>query len=181
MTKSHELVIDDLMDDTEYHYQIVARDEYGNEVVDDDKIVRTPMDKEGPKIENVKIDLMPIGESDETAQVIISWNTNKPATTKVEYDEGLISGSYSKSSIEDTTLSTSHTVIIKGLNPATTYHFRMISKDRRDNTTYSNDYNFVTPEKNKSIWQLIVRSLEETFGWVSNVGDFFKNIGRKVR
>jgi hypothetical protein len=177
---NHELKIDNLFDDTEYHYQIVSRDEFGNEVVDDDKAVRTPLDTEGPKIVSVKTDVMPLGEGDETAQVIISYETNKPATTLIQYDEGVIGGKYSMSTIKDSTLNMTHTVIIKDLTPATTYHFRIATEDRRKNQTTSNDYTFLTPSKEKSILQLIIKALEETFSWVKNVGSFFQGIGKKA-
>jgi phosphodiesterase/alkaline phosphatase D-like protein len=170
----HQVLVDNLQDNTEYHYQIVAHDEVGNEVVGSDEIVRTPLDTEGPKITNVKTDIMPLGDSDSTAQVIVSWTTNKPSTTKVEFDEGIIGGRYTKSSTEDTSLNNSHTVIIKGLNVANTYHYRIVTKDKRGNTTISNDYTFVTPSKEQSIWQLIVKSLQDTFAWTKNVGSIFK-------
>lgn len=170
----HQVKIEGLDDNTEYHYQIVAHDSAGNEVVGSDAIVRTPLDTEGPKITNVKTDIMPLGDSDTTAQVIVSWTTNKPATTKVEYDEGIIGGKYTKASTEDTSLNTSHTVIIKGLNVATTYHYRIVTKDKRGNVTTSNDYTFVTPSKEQSIWQLIVKSLQDTFAWTQNLGKLFK-------
>lgn len=170
----HEVKIENLEDNTEYHYQIIAHDAEGNEIAGDDQIIRTPIDTEGPKITNVKTDIMPLGDSDTTAQVIVSWTTNKPATTKVEYDEGIIGGRYTKSSTEDASLNNSHTVIIKGLDVAATYHYRIMTKDKRGNTTISNDYTFVTPSKEQSIWQLIVKSLQETFAWTKNLGSFFK-------
>jgi hypothetical protein len=151
----------------------VARDEYGNEVVTSDYTVRTPIDKEGPKILNVKADIMPMGESDTSATVIVSWTTDKPATTKVEYDEGVVGTNFSKASTEDETLNKSHTVIIKDLPSATTHRFRIVAKDKRGNETKSNNYNFLTPSQEKSIWQLIVKTLEETFSWVGNLGKFF--------
>jgi hypothetical protein len=172
-TKAHTLTIDNLIDNTEYHFQIVARDAENNEVVSEDRIVRTPIDKEGPKIINVKTDIMPLGESDVSATVIISWQTDKPASTKVEYDEGVIGNVFAKASTEDNTLNKSHTVIIKDLPPSATYRFRLVSKDKRGNETKSNNYNFLTPSQEKSIWQLIVRTLEETFSWVGNLGKFF--------
>jgi hypothetical protein len=171
---AHSLDIDNLTDDVLYHFQIVARDEYGNEVLDTDHTVRTPLDTEGPKIIGVKTDIMPLGDNDSNAQVIVSWQTNKPATTKVEFDEGIIGGRYTKSSTEDATLNNSHTVIIKGLNVATTYHYRIVTKDKRGNETISNDYTFVTPSKEQSIWQLIVKSLQDTFAWTQNLGSIFK-------
>lgn len=179
-SKTHVIKIDNLEDNTEYHYQILARDETGEEVADDDKVVRTPLDTEGPKIESVKTDILPLGENDAYAQVIISWKTNKPATTMLQYDEGIIGGTYSKSSIEDQSLTTSHTVIVKDLDPAKTYHYRIVAKDKRTNKTISNDYNFITPAKEKSILQLIIKSLEETFSWVRNVGSFFQGRFKKT-
>jgi phosphodiesterase/alkaline phosphatase D-like protein len=179
VSKVHEVKVENLEDNQEYHYQILAKDEAGNEVSDEDKIVRTPLDTEGPKIENVKLDVLPMGEADATGQVIVSWNTNKPATTMVEYDEGVIGGKYSLSTVEDKSLNTSHTVIIKELKPATSYHYRIVSKDRRENVTVSQDFTFVTPTKEKSILQLIIKSLEETFSWTKNLIQFFGNIGRR--
>ncbi len=180
LSKVHELLVEGLTDNTEYHYQILAKDETGEEVASSDAAVRTPLDTEGPKITGAKVDILPMGESDTTASIIVSWQTNKPATTLVEYDEGIIGGSYKNQSTEDPTLNNSHTVIIKGLRPATSYHFRMISKDKRGNTTESQDYTFVTPTKEKSILQLILKSLEETFAWTRNLGSFFSNIGNRI-
>lgn len=180
-TKIHSVTLENLEDNTTYHYQIVVRDQFKNEAITGDATFSTPLDTEGPKITEVKIDLLPMGSDDETAQAIISWTTNKPSSTKIEYDEGVIGGKYSKSSIEDVSLNNSHTVIVKELNPSSTYHFRIVSKDKRSNETKSQDYTFVTPTKEKSILQLILKSLEETFSWVKNVGSFFRNLGRKTK
>ena len=180
-TKNHELKMDNLEDNTTYYYRIVVRDQFGNEARTEDKSFATPLDTEGPKITEVKIDLLPMGSDDETAQAIISWTTNKPSSTKIEYDEGVVGGKYNKSSIEDKSLNNSHTVIVKELNPSATYHFRIVSRDKRDNESKSQDYTFVTPTKEKSILQLILKMLEETFSWVKNMGSFFRGLGERMR
>jgi hypothetical protein len=181
MGRDHKIELKNLEDNTPYYYLIEVKDKAGNITKSEVAAFATPMDKEGAKIDKVKIDLLPIGESDEFAQAIISWETNKPATTKVEYDEGMLGGGrYSKSSIEDMSLNNTHTVIIKDLNPAATYRFRIVSKDKRGNVSNSSDFNFVTPAKEKSILQLILKSLEETFSWVGNLGNFFKGLGKKT-
>jgi phosphodiesterase/alkaline phosphatase D-like protein len=97
----------------------------------------------------------------------------------VEYDEGILAGNYTKSSIEDTTLNSSHTVIIKDLKPASSYHYRIISKDKRGNLGLSQDYTFVTPSQEKSILQLIIKSLEETFAWTRNMNQFFGGVWKR--
>lgn len=113
--------------------------------------VRTTLEIEGTKISNVKTDVLPMGENDTTSSVIISWQTNKLATTLVEYEEGVIGGSYKKSSIiEDTSLIISHAVAVKKLTPALSYHYRLVSKDKSANITISQDYTFVTPFREQS-------------------------------
>lgn len=180
-SKIHQIELKNLTDGTTYAYYVEVKDKIGNSSKSSNLSFETPIDKTGPEIDKVKIDILPLGESDEYAQAIISWSTNKPATTKIEYDEGVIGGKYGKASIEDESLNNSHTVIIKDLNPASTYHFRIVSKDKRLNQTKSSDYTFVTPSKEKSILQLILKSLEETFSWTRNVGSFFSNLGKKTQ
>ena len=180
-SRAHELSIKDLEDNQEYHFQILAHDEAGNEVADEDRMVTTPLDTAGPEILGVKTDILPIGSDEATATVIVSWQTNKAASTLVEYDEGILGGRYSKSSIEDKTLNNSHTVIIKDLKPASSYHFKIVSKDKRGNVGISPDHTFVTPSKEKSILQLILKSLEETFAWTKNIGNFFSGVGQRIK
>jgi hypothetical protein len=179
VAKVHTITLEDLTDASTYTFYVDVKDSAGNTARSEAKSFSTPLDKTGPVISAVKIDLLPLGESDEYAQAIISWTTDKPSTTKVEYDEGVIGGKYGKGSIEDDSLNTSHTVIIKELIPSTTYHFRLVSKDHRENLTHSSDYTFVTPAQERSILQLIIRSLEDTFSWVRNVGGFFRGLGGK--
>lgn len=58
----------------------------------------------------------------------ITWNTDKPSTSQVEYGEGL-EGGYSNITGIDTNLVTSHKVIINNLKPDVIYHYRVRSKD----------------------------------------------------
>ncbi|MDD3480729.1 MAG: fibronectin type III domain-containing protein [Patescibacteria group bacterium] len=179
LARVHDIELTNLTDKSNYSFYVDVKDSAGNTAKSETKTFKTPLDTTGPTISSVKIDLLPIGESDEYAQAIISWTTDKPATTLVMYDEGVIGGEYGSSSIEDTSLNTAHTVIVKELLPSTTYRFQLVSKDKRGNESKSADYNFVTPSREKSILQLILKSLEETFSWVRNVGGFFRNIGEK--
>ncbi len=70
----------------------------------------------------------------------ITWLTNLPATTQVEY--GLTS-SYGSSTTLNPTLVTSHSQQITGLAPSTTYHFRVKSTVEAGEK-YSADYTFTT-------------------------------------
>jgi hypothetical protein len=179
--RNHSITLENLEDGKAYGYFVEVRDKLNNSKRSVTANFETPIDRAGAKVENLKIDILPMGESDETASIIISWSSSKPTTTKVEYDEGVTAGKLGKSTIEDDSFNTSHTVIIKELLPSTSYQFKIVGRDKRDNQTESQGYTFVTPSQEKSIFQLIVRSLEETFAWTKNLGSFFTNLREKVR
>jgi hypothetical protein len=181
LKRNHVVELKNLEDGKVYGLFVEVRDRIGNSAKSEQRNIVTPLDTSGPKVSNVKVDVLPIGSNDETASVIISWITDKPASTKIEYDEGAIGSKFGKATIEDTVLSNSHTVIIKELNPATTYRYKIVSRDKRENSTESSAFTFVTPAKEKSVLQLIIRSLEETFSWVKNVGSFFRGVGQKAK
>jgi hypothetical protein len=83
LKRNHAIMLQNLEDDTSYNYYVESRDNLANISKSDNLNFSTPLDKVGAKIENLKIDMLPMGESDEYAQVIISWNSNKPTSTKV--------------------------------------------------------------------------------------------------
>lgn len=71
----------------------------------------------------------------------ITWMTDKEASSQVEY--GLGTG-YGETSTANSALVTSHSISLSGLDPATTYHYRVKSVDEASNITFSEDYTFTT-------------------------------------
>jgi len=71
----------------------------------------------------------------------VTWTTNEPASSKVEY--GATSG-YGSSTTEDTNRVLNHSVNITGLASETLYHFRTVSKDAGANEAKSPDNTFTT-------------------------------------
>ncbi|MDZ7363133.1 MAG: PQQ-dependent sugar dehydrogenase, partial [candidate division KSB1 bacterium] len=69
------------------------------------------------------------------------WQTDEASDSQVEY--GLTAG-YGSSSPLDAALVTSHTVTLSGLQPNTTYHYRVKSKDAAGNLAASGDFSFTT-------------------------------------
>jgi len=84
----------------------------------------------------------------------ITWTTNEPATSQVEYGP---TDEYGSTSILDASLVTSHSVDLTGLKAGRTYHYRVMSKDAADNDAVSADATFTTD----------TRSSGETPIWVS--------------
>ncbi len=71
----------------------------------------------------------------------ITWRTDKPATTRVEYGLTAAYGSFSPLFTE---LYPIHAVNLSQLQPATTYHFRVLSRDEYGIEGVSQDYTFTT-------------------------------------
>lgn len=70
----------------------------------------------------------------------ISWNTNRPADSKVEYG---LTTSYGNV-VSLATMETSHRLNLVGLTPDTLYHFRVTSKDAGGKESASSDLTFRT-------------------------------------
>jgi len=71
----------------------------------------------------------------------ITWRTNVPADSQVEY--GRTSG-YGSTSLLDTTLVTGHSVNLTGLSRRTTYHYRVYSRNGAGILAVSADFIFKT-------------------------------------
>ncbi|RLC68604.1 MAG: hypothetical protein DRI26_09970, partial [Chloroflexi bacterium] len=86
------------------------------------------------------------------SEATISWVTDEPATSQVEYGE---TEAYGLVTPLDETLTTTHSVTLTGLDPATTYHFRVKSKDAAGNLAASKDCTFTTRAKPFPMWWII--------------------------
>ena len=73
----------------------------------------------------------------------VSWTTDEPATSQVEYGT---SSAYGSATTPDTARTTAHSQTLSGLRSATTYHYRVISTDAAGNTATSADRTFTTPD-----------------------------------
>ena len=71
----------------------------------------------------------------------ISWVTDKPATSQVEYGT---TNAYGSTTTLDESLTTTHSITLAGLKPSTTYHFKTKSKDDSGNEVASQDQTLTT-------------------------------------
>ena len=76
-----------------------------------------------------------------TSTASITWASNVPTDSQVEYGTGT---GYGSSTVLDTAKLTTHTVPLTGLTPATQYHFRVKGTDALGNPTVSGDYTLTT-------------------------------------
>lgn len=76
-----------------------------------------------------------------STSMTISWTTNEPGDTQVEYGPRM---TYGRLTTLDNRLVTSHSQVITGLARHTWYHFRIRSRDAAGNLTLSSDFKFRT-------------------------------------
>ncbi len=167
----HAVRISALQDDTPYVLTVGGRDGFGNAVAADTQRFHTATDSRPPIISNVTIETQVQGNAEEAkAQVIVSWNTDEPGSSQVEYGPGLSADSYPNQTVEDGTLTNSHVVVISELKPAQTYHLRVKTHDRAGNASVSGDNVVITGRANSSVLNIILQNLQRTFGWLGGLG-----------
>jgi hypothetical protein len=99
-------------------------------------IVGEPEDNSPPVISNISITKLT------SSSATVSWSTDEAATSRIDYGT---SSSYS-STQQDSTFDTSHSFILTGLAPDTTYHYRLTNSDSEGNSAAFGDNTFVTLE-----------------------------------
>ena len=116
---------------------IKAKDQNGNEMNNPAISVFT-IDSIAPEI--TEIEAIDISQN----SVTITWKTNEPCKSQVEYGKA---DTYGELTDEDNNFTTIHNITITGLEIGTTYHYRVISEDEHGNENISEDYSFKTLEK----------------------------------
>ena len=138
LVTSHSVFLSGLSPATLYHFQAVSKDAAGNTSAPGDSTFTTttlPADTTPPII------FSPFVSSITQNSALISWFTNENSDSQVEYGTTI---SYGSSTLLNISLVTSHSVSLSSLSPATTYHYRVKSKDASGNLAISGDNTFIT-------------------------------------
>ncbi|MBU1034146.1 hypothetical protein KKI22_04385 [Patescibacteria group bacterium] len=162
----HQMIIYDLDSQTTYGILIKGKDAVGNEAVGEFQQIATSADSRPPQISDLRVEgeILGVGE-ESTAQLLVSFNTDEPASAQIEFGEG--SGStYSQKTQEDASLTSHHIVVISGLTPSKVYHLRALSKDQYSNVGESVDKVVITPKATDNALDLVVSNMSLIFGFL---------------
>ena len=157
-TSAHGVSLTGLTPGTTYHYRIQGTDVLGAPFSTGDLTVTAVA---FPTLSN-------IGTSPLTnLSATIVWTTDQPTTSRVEYG---LSSAYGVSTPLDPALVTSHSQTISGLNPGTTYHYRVTSTNSVGLTTTSGDLTFTTvaPPVISNVTASNVTGTAATIGWTTD-------------
>lgn len=116
----------------------------------------TPTTPQPPSVDTTPPIITGISALSETeASAVITWTTNEPSNSQVEYgkttDYGLIATSDE--------LTTTHSITLSSLEPNTAYYYLVKSKDKAGNETSSTENTFITLQE-KSPYSVELLSLE---------------------
>jgi hypothetical protein len=146
-----------------------------------DILLATPVEVTGPGVTipssvNFTLGVQTLDFSNVSAEVTgentatITWTTDQPGTSQVEYGATVQYGSYTTL---DDNLVVPHTVYLTGLTRATTYHYRVKSKDSVGGPeSHSDDYTFTTPDLTKPVISNVaatnITATEATITWTTD-------------
>lgn len=138
----HSQTPSSLQASTIYHYRVKSADAAGNLSVSGDNIFTTPSitDTTPPLISGITTSKIT------RTSAVIRWTTNEASTSQIEYGTTVDYGSVSTL---DSTLNTSHSRTLSGLQQSTTYHYRVKSTDASGNMAISGDNVFTTSRRGK--------------------------------
>ena len=171
---AHQMIVAGLDAKTTYNLIVKGRDKVGNEADSDIQTFTTATDTRPPGVSNLQIqgeNIPPVGASGEvqTAQMVVSWDTDKLATSQVEFGEGT-GTSYQQKTQQNGNYTFNHLVIISNLTPSKVYHLRALSVDKAGNTGESIDTVTITPKATDNALNLVITILEQAFGLLGNSG-----------
>jgi hypothetical protein len=141
LVTSHSITLTGLTENTIHYFRVGSTDGSGNGAISNEMSFTTDPtpDTTAPIISNVQV------TSITQTAATISWTTNEPADSQVQFDSASrLWGSYPWGE-NDTSLVTSHSITLTGLEPDTTYYFMVGSTDGFGNgPTTSNEMTFTT-------------------------------------
>ncbi|MBU1684391.1 fibronectin type III domain-containing protein, partial [Patescibacteria group bacterium] len=168
--REHLETIKNLQPFTDYTLQIKIQDEIENQSFSSIMPFSTSISKNPPIIFNVRVKTSLIPGKVEKVQVIISWQTDKPATSRIYYQEGLSNKQeLANSTLLDKELVLKHNVVNTSFSQGKVYQFKIESIDGFNNKSYSKNYVVLTPKPKESIIDLIVKHFEQTFGFLKKI------------
>jgi hypothetical protein len=153
-----------------YMAVVKAENAAGEKVTSDPLYFSTIKDTTPPIISKVTNESTLYPTAEAKVQTIVSWATDEPAYCTFHYRAGLNPSIEPTSFEEEKEPRTSHVEVVLEFMPSTVYQFWMTCRDPSRNSADSEKFVLFTPNKEKSIIDIILENFQGAFGWVKNIG-----------
>lgn len=166
LASRHVARLNGLSDGTMYVVTIRGRDKNGLEAVAEPWRYVTGNDTRPPVMSNVVVEtpLSGVG-ADAKAQLLVSWETDEPALGQLVWGKGT-GAEYPQASELESAPGTKHVIVLRDLDPTTTFHFKIVSTDVSKNKAESEDTVIVTPAAQQAALDVIFKNLNDIFGFL---------------
>jgi len=162
----HSVRLTDLAFDTYYSAVITVENEAGDKTQSSPLIFLTIKDEAPPVISKINTESTLYPGADNKVQTIISWETDEPSVCQLFYHQGLAPLKEVDKLPAETDYTQKHIQVTVNLLPATVYKFWIECFDDTENKSISDDFIMLTPVREESIIDIILKNFETTFGWV---------------
>lgn len=153
-----------------YKAIVKAENALGEKVTSQPLYFTTVKDTAPPVISKVSNESTLYPSADAKVQTIVSWGTDEASYCQFFYREGLNPNIEPVGLGEEKEPRTNHVQVVVEFLPSTVYQFWVECRDDVNNQTKSENFVLFTPNKEKSIIDIILENFQGAFGWVKNVG-----------
>ncbi|MFH0805204.1 MAG: hypothetical protein V1916_03335, partial [Patescibacteria group bacterium] len=164
----HQVEVTDMEPGTVYDVDLKSQSSDGSIVTKLISGFTTAAENNPPVVAGVQTDSALSPGKTASVQTIISWSTNELSTSRVYYRKGV--GGPDEPLSEKTPLDNSytkkHVVVITSFDPGSVYQFRVESSDSSGKTTLSKSLTILTPQKEQTVFDVIIGAAEQSFGWL---------------
>lgn len=167
---THIVKISNLQLGASYSAVVKAMNTLGETVTSNKLFFATVKDVSAPLISKVTEESTLYASADVKVQTIVSWQTDEKAYCQFYYRQGLNPNIEPVGLGEEKDPRTDHVEVIVEFLPSTVYQFWVECKDPSGNKGKSENFVLFTPNKEKSIIDIILENFQGTFGWVNNIG-----------
>jgi len=163
---SHSIKLSNLIFDTYYSLIIKVESEDGEKAESDPITFITTKDEYPPEISKVNTESTLYPGSENKIQTIANWWTDEPGKCQLFYHQGLISADEANSLPEEDDYSLKHVEVITNFLPSNVYKYWIVCKDEAGNVEKSDDFTMLTPTREESIIDIIIKNFEQQFSWL---------------
>jgi hypothetical protein len=167
-TTVHSVRLTNLKYDTYYSAMITVESEAGEKTKSAPITFLTTKDEVAPVISKVKTESTLYAGSDNKVQTIVTWETDEAAICQFFFHQGLVAPDKVDELPLEKDYTQKHTQVTANLLPSTVYKFWVECYDDVENKGRSADFIILTPTREESIIDIILKNFESTFGWVKS-------------
>jgi hypothetical protein len=165
------MVVSDLIGGVIYQISLAGVTEKGLKV---EKVISrfsTTKDDLPPDIMQIQTESAMSQGKNMKVQSVITWFTNEPTICYVKYAEGAVTdeAKLTETTQVETGYGRKHINVITKFESGKIYSYRVYCEDSGANKAMSSAHTILTPRQNESVFDLIIKTLEETFGWVGQM------------